>query len=136
MNTFNSFYFEYLDNRINSSDHSQWRDDLDNLTYITTLFRDPCKQVISLYVHGLAIDSNGQKINSSISGVTKKDFFLWFENNKETLRNYQSKNIISTTIKKEESFYLTFSKIFIFALAFVIVRIIVRSIVGDFGMHI
>ena len=138
MNTFNSFYFlhiqktagrlyvynfllplkkilkdsniEYLDNRINSSDHSQWRDDLDNLTYITTLFRDPCKQVISLYVHGLTVDSNGQKINSSISRITKKDFFLWFKNNKEALKNYQSKNIISTTIKKEESFYLTFSK--------------------------
>jgi hypothetical protein len=76
------------DNIDDYDSHRQWLDEINDLTYVTCTFRDPCEQIVSLYVHNKSF-----KLNSSVS---KKEFLNWFEKNENGLSsNYQSKNIVS-----------------------------------------
>jgi hypothetical protein len=75
-----------LNRERNGSDHNQWIDEITDLTYITSTFRDSCKQVVSLYVHN--------KIYKLENNINKEDFLKWFKNNEIFLTNFQSKNMI------------------------------------------
>jgi hypothetical protein len=85
----------WLNNNKNGSGHNQWITEIDNLTYVASSFRDPCKQAVSLYVH-----QQIHELNNNIS----KEGFLRYVKNKEIgfVSNFQSKNIVSPTIYIEE----------------------------------
>lgn len=85
----------WLNNDKNGHGHNQWISEIDDLTYIASSFRDPCKQTVSLYVH--------QQLHKLNSEITKEGFLQWFKN-KEIgfISNFQSKNIVSPTVYFKE----------------------------------
>lgn len=93
---------KYLDDRVGLSDHSQWRDDINNSTYITSIIRDPVEHVISFYSHKTLLDDGGRVPKQKQQELTKKEFFDWYTEKQNLLRNYQSKNFINSTIMGTE----------------------------------
>jgi hypothetical protein len=88
----------WLNNEKNGHGHNQWLREIDDLTYITSSFRDPCKQMVSLYVH--------QEISKLNDCITKEGLLKWFKDeNGEVgfISNFQSKNIVSPTVYFKEN---------------------------------
>jgi hypothetical protein len=56
-------------------------------TYILTSLREPIKRLVSHFCFMNSLN------NIDSLSKTPQDFLLWFENNKEVLSNYQSKNL-------------------------------------------
>lgn len=81
----------WLSYDIKGNSHNQWLDKITDLTYVTCTFREPCKQMVSLYVHNESFKSQ--------SDISKENFLKWF-NDKEGRYNYnnQSKNIVAPII--------------------------------------
>jgi predicted DNA-binding protein YlxM (UPF0122 family) len=97
-----------IKDRINTSDHSQWRSEITDSTYVTTIFRDPCKQLVSLYVHGLTISEfNAIKDTSGIT-IDRQSFLSWIKKHEQEIKNYQSKNLMFSTVQAEENFFTKF----------------------------
>ena len=97
-----------IKDRINTSDHSQWRSEITDSTYVTTILRDPCKQLVSLYVHSLTVNEFNTIKDTSGVTINRKTFLLWIKKHEQTIKNYQSKNLMFPTIKAEESFFIKF----------------------------
>jgi hypothetical protein len=58
--------------------HTGWHSEIDDKTYIITSLRDPVKQCISFYAHGISLDIKGKLKNEyDKNKVNKKDFFEW-----------------------------------------------------------
>lgn len=91
-NLFNPLSEYLLENGINTlnfGDHQGWGPIIDN-TYIITILRDPVKRTISHYCHQ-TLTANTVEVFLS---QTKNNFLSWFENNKDYLADFQSKNIL------------------------------------------
>jgi hypothetical protein len=84
----------WLNTQPYGSAHNQWLEQISDLTYVTCTFRDPCEQIISVYVHDESFKSD--------PSVSKEKFFNWFKDSQENKSayyiNYQSKNIVSPPI--------------------------------------
>jgi hypothetical protein len=65
--------------------HKGWDTDINNNTYVTTIFRDPAEQLVSLFAH---------EPDSDI--LNKNSFFEWFEKNNTKISNFQAKNFLLT----------------------------------------
>ena len=91
---------------INYYDHSQWKKEINELTYVCSIFRDPCKHMVSLYTHSQTVNRN--QIVSRNNNINKNTLFQWLETNEEGAKNYQSKHIILPTVKKDENAYKQF----------------------------
>ena len=79
----------WLNKEKNGSGHNQWIDEITDLTYVTSTFRDSCKQMVSLYVHN--------KLYKAENDINKEDFLKWHKDNEVFLKNFQSKNILLST---------------------------------------
>jgi uncharacterized protein (DUF1499 family) len=95
--------------RINSSDHSQWRKDITDSTYVTTLLRDPCKHAVSMYIHSMAVDELSVVKTIPKEKINKEAFLNWINKNEQWIKNYQSKHLVSptaTTIEEHSNIFL------------------------------
>jgi hypothetical protein len=85
----------WLNNEKNGNGHEQWVSEIDDSTFITSIFRDPCKQIVSLYVHTELFNLN--------NNINKLRFLKYFkDNNGGFVTNFQSKNIVSPTVYNNE----------------------------------
>lgn len=120
------FILKNLKNSVNVIDtgekHSGWIDKITPETYVFTVFRDPVKQICSLYAHAVSqkanlleisknSDDHLDNLNKNIKDIhlDKKYLFAWLERNKwvyniqskEILRgSTESKNVIDQIIQK------------------------------------
>lgn len=82
------------------STHAGWHKDIDDDTYIVTLFRDPIKQSVSLFAHIYDTESSnmpegGTKTkNTDLSRVSKEDYLNWLIEN-PIFQNIQFKNFLA-----------------------------------------
>ena len=90
----------------NYSDHSQWKKEIDSLTYVSSIFRDPCKHMVSLYTHSQTV-SRDQLVFKN-NDIDKNTLFDWLEENEDGAKNYQSKHLILPTVIKDENGYKQF----------------------------
>jgi hypothetical protein len=94
----------WLNPHVSGNQHNQWIKEITNLTYVTCTFREPCKQMVSTYVHNESFKS-GNNIN-------KENFLQWFDSDEGLyLHNNQSKNIVSPIITNEEGLFMYDEKI-------------------------
>lgn len=86
--------------------HGGWHKDIDETTYIVSLFRDPAKQFVSSIAHMVAakeglIDEDNNFILKDKSEVLyiDKDFLFNMLEELKYLKNFQSQNFVLTTDK-------------------------------------
>ena len=91
---------------INYYDHSQWKKEINSSTYISSIFRDPCKHMVSLYTHSQTVDRN--QLISRNNNIDKNTLFEWLEQNEDGAKNYQSKHLVLPTVIKDENGYKQF----------------------------
>ena len=84
-----------IKNLIESKKHKGWDSRVSPKTYVTSLFRDPVKQIVSYFVEVHLFDHVGRKrlVDGDVS-LNKEIFKIWIENNSANLSNYQSKNFL------------------------------------------
>lgn len=90
----------------NYSDHSQWKKEIDSLTYVSSIFRDPCKHMVSLYTHSQTVGRDQMVFRNN--DIDKNTLFDWLEENEDGAKNYQSKHLILPTVIKDENGYKQF----------------------------
>lgn len=95
----------WLNTIISDTSHTQWLNTIDDNTYVTCTFREPCQQLVSLFLHSHTIDSEGELTNKDLSNITKKDFLMWHDEETLALKNYQSKNIVFPTLSDKKYFF-------------------------------
>jgi hypothetical protein len=91
---------------INYYDHSQWKKEINSSTYISSIFRDPCKHMVSLYTHSQTVNRN--QLISRNNNIDKNTLFEWLEQNEDGAKNYQSKHLVLPTVIKDENGYKQF----------------------------
>jgi hypothetical protein len=84
---------------VDQNAHQQWHTEITNKTYITSLFRDPCEQLVSLYVHSKLVRFEGIKAITEDSNMDKDSFLYWAEKSFHYIKNYQSKHILFSNTK-------------------------------------
>jgi hypothetical protein len=94
-----------MDGPINYYDHSQWKKEINSLTYVSSSFREPCSHMVSLYTHSQAVRNELVTRNNNIN---KNTLFEWLEKNEEGAKNYQSKHLVLPTVIKDENGYKKF----------------------------
>ena len=90
----------------NYSDHSQWKKEINSLTYVSSIFRDPCKHMVSLYTHSQTVGRDQLVFKNN--DIDKNTLFDWLEENEDGAKNYQSKHLILPTVIKDENGYKQF----------------------------
>jgi hypothetical protein len=88
------------------SDHSQWKKEIDSSTYVSSIFRDPCKHMVSLYTHSQTVSRDQLVFRNN--DINKNTLFDWLEQNEDGAKNYQSKHLILPTVIKDENGYKQF----------------------------
>jgi hypothetical protein len=82
---------DWLSYDVKGNTHNQWINKITDFTYVTCIFREPCKQIVSTYVHNESFKSE--------SKINKENFLKWFISDQgRYLYNNQSKNIVSPII--------------------------------------
>jgi hypothetical protein len=70
---------------------------------VSSIFRDPCKHMVSLYTHSQTVDRN--QLISRNNNIDKNTLFAWLEQNEDGAKNYQSKHLVLPTVIKDENGY-------------------------------
>ncbi len=95
-----------MDGPINYYDHSQWKKEINSSTYVSSIFRDPCKHMVSLYTHSQTVNRN--QIVFRNNSIDKNTLFEWLEQNEDGAKNYQSKHLVLPTVIKDENGFKQF----------------------------
>ena len=104
IHTVESFGINSLNYLVNGNSHNQWINEITDLTYVTCTFREPCSQMVSLYVHNESFKS--QAI------INKENFLKWFNSQEgHYLCNNQSKNIVSPIILSKTGTFIYDNKL-------------------------
>jgi hypothetical protein len=80
--------------------HNQWPDSINDSTYIACTFRDSVKHAVSMYAHLQTLDNRGEPLDIKVDKLNKKKFMDWYEKNINSLSNYQSRHIVSSSIEE------------------------------------
>lgn len=74
---------------LNFGDHEGWGP-VKQDTYILSSFRDPVKRTISHFCHYMS----SQDTLEAYANQNKENFIIWFEENKQYISDFQSKNLL------------------------------------------